>query len=405
MNKTTYSITTIILILSITVNLLAAAGTTNTKTQLSQTGLAAGTFLSHWGRFQAFQILQIPPPQSLIKLMFSSLNSLEKEISQYPELAKLLNDRFKSLTSFLNYNLNQRVNERKPHYYFLFEDKTNFSDNGGKIFTISPPNSKKKYSYLVLKEVKDFVKIPTDSQSEDGGSLTVELWLKPAVQSEGKVLQSSNWALAVSGSTLVLNISSEKTGEDVKVSADDFPRDIWSQVAIVSCTDGVKLFVNGNLKGSKERQGPLELGETITIGKGYTGFVDELKIYFEQLHFTTLGFTKPIDYLIGEPIINWFQKQSLESGEMWHLFSGLVVSALNAKGDTETVKPSDLNQSIRIMSGKQPQMPQPPTTLPQNVKKALHTLETLAEKSEFSPEDSQLLSTQLKILTGYLNEG
>jgi hypothetical protein len=123
-------------------------------------------------------------------------------------------------------------------------------------------------------------------------ALTLEVWLKPKDYSTQTLLSRTNqnsidWALRISGGSLVFSANSTTSGlQTVSVAQSALPLNQWTHVAAVYNGSQMQLYINGALVGTTPQTGALSIardwvvvGYAPSVGEFYNGTMDELRIW------------------------------------------------------------------------------------------------------------------------------
>lgn len=196
---------------------------------------------------------------------------------------------------------------------------------------------------------------------------------------------------------LVLNLPQESiTGTDLTAGS-------WGHVALVTDGKGVTVYQNGLVTVSFELPEPLGIPEKLQLGGGFQGKLDELRLRTKAISSEGVSFDRPLDYLLGFPVIGWVN-ENFGPVERWDFYAGLLVSSLSVKGSSEmaTIKPKNLKDASDFLLGGIENVPAPPEDLPTSVQDEVTQLGELGKKEELSEENMNEVEEILSELVNFL---
>ena len=229
-------------------------------------------------------------------------------------------------------------------------------------------------------------------------SFTLEFWMRADEESGGGVVRSDNWSLSLADDGLVLKDSSgNRILEEKRVPMGD-----WVHVSLTWDGEKAGLYLNGNEMESKDVPGSLKISDQVTFGGGLVGDIDELRIKEKSLEREYLNYDRPVDYLIGFPILNWVQS-SFGPEELWRFYAGLLISNISLKQESEeyTVSSKNLSQvgSFLLSDGEKREVP---SDLSEGFMEDIREMKELGDDGEVSEEDGKVLRGIIDSLSGYL---
>ncbi len=271
--------------------------------------------------------------------------------------------------------------------------------SGAKVESISEDARFQSYRYLAFPNEEAGVTVDITEKSLGAGSekFTVELWVNPAGTVSGTLLKVPDWSLVLEDNGLVLDLPQGR------ITGTDLTSGNWSHVALVTDGQEITVYQNGLATVSSGLSEPLRIPEKLQLGGGYRGKLDELRLKTKAIGPEGVSFDRPLDYLLGFPVIGWVN-ENFGPDERWDFYAGLLVSSLSVKGSSEmaTIKPENLKDASDFLLGRVENVPAPPEVLPTSVQDDITQLGELGKKEELSEEDMNEVDEILSELVNFL---
>lgn len=356
----------------------------------------------HW----PLMVLQGPKSYPLDQLG-SSLDNLEG-LSGRNDLPDFLTERISSLKSKLGIAQKKDLWKVQPGYWSFTRKDPSLSLSGASIseevLLVEREDGgsitrKIAMKYLSFPEKESKVDVDLEKQllSPPLESFTIEFWIRPKTQGTGNILIGGNWTLSLtedrikligpSGSPLILG--------------DNVPTNYWTHLSLTSNGEQAKLYRNGILIKPAKLPSPLTITRYLTLGEGFVGNFDELRVNSKAVGSEYLNFDRPMNYLLGFPFINWVGN-NFSPDELWSFYGGWLVTNLSLKRENEkySITPDDLVGVADFLLGKIEGSPSPPGSLSEQVLDNLERLRQLGKSEELSPEDRSEVG---EVLSGLVN--
>lgn len=242
-----------------------------------------------------------------------------------------------------------------------------------------------KYLNFPKRKSKVFVDLTEQLLSPPLKNFTIEFWIRPeGIKEAGSIILGGNWKLNLTDDRVHL----VGPQEDRLISGKNVPENYWTHVSLATDGEEVKLHRNGTIVGAVELSDPLIVNQYLTLGRGFVGDFDELRISSRSVDSVYLNFDRPINYLLGFPVINWV-RNNFSSDKLWRFYAGWLVTNLSLKRDNEkySLTSDDLVNVADFLLGKVEDLPPPPGSLPDEVINNLERLGRLGENDELSQEN------------------
>jgi|GEM_PF-2440792 len=229
-------------------------------------------------------------------------------------------------------------------------------------------------------------------------SFTLEFWMRADEKSRGSVVKSDNWALNLDDGRLALT---DSLGNRI-LEAGEVPMEDWVHVSLTWDGKEAGLYLNGNEMKGRDVPGSLRISEQVTFGGGLVGDIDELRIKEKRLEREYLNYDRPVDYLIGFPVLNWVQA-SFGPEELWRFYAGLLISNISLKQKSEeySVSSDNLSQVGGFLLGEGEKR-EIPSDLSEGFLEDIRKMKELGADGEISEDDAKELSRIIDSLSGYL---
>lgn len=231
-------------------------------------------------------------------------------------------------------------------------------------------------------------------------SFTLEFWIRLREGSGGRIMTSGNWDLELNEGLPVLKNSS---GDRI-LAGRKIPRNYWTHLALIREGEKIELYQNGNEVTETSYRGPLKVSREIVLGGGLIGNVDELRIKDRSVKPEYLNFDRPIDYLIGFPVLGWAQNE-FRPEELWHFYAGMLISNLSLKRNSDVYSIS--NENVRrvadfLLTEDEEKLKLPPA-LPDSVLEVIEKAMELEDDGELSKDEEGEIKEFLATMTNYLD--
>jgi len=180
----------------------------------------------------------------------------------------------------------------------IIRDKSRHMNHGMCMNGTDIIQTKEGTSALTFNGIDDYIDCGNDTSLNPTEAITVECWAKldAAVMGENlynPIIRRNNTYLlraekGTSGVSFNLFIYSGTSWEPGAYSVSHFAFGVWHHVVGTYNRQHVKIYVNGELKGSSDRTGAMPLNENNTImgfwiNMHFYGLIDELRIYNRAL--------------------------------------------------------------------------------------------------------------------------
>lgn len=327
--------------------------------------------------------------------LHSSLVSL-KEFSDANGLPSFLVERVSSLKKKLELAKQEDFWQPQPGYWNFSGKDDSLNISGASISEEVLLTGKEEgrslgrkmsMKYLNFPERKSKVVVDLTEQllSPPLQNFTIEFWVRPeGLKETGTIILGENWKLNLTDDRVDL----VGPQEDRLISGKNVPENYWTHVSLTSDGEEAELYRNGTVVERVELPSPLIVNQYLTLGKGFAGDFDELRINSRSVDNGYLNFDRPINYLLGFPVINWV-RDNFSSDKIWRFYAGWLVTNLSLKRDNEkySITPDDLTDVADFLLGKVEDLPPPPNSLPGEVINNLKKLGQLGENDELSQEN------------------
>ncbi len=284
-------------------------------------------------------------------------------------------------------------------YWGFSQSGSSVTLSGAKIESISEEARFQSYRYLEFPDGEAGATVDITKKSLGAGSenFTLELWVNPSGTVSGTLIDLSSWSLALEDNGLVLDLPQGP------ISGTDITDGSWSHIALVTDGREVTVYQNGLTTVSSELSEPLGITGKLKLGGGFRGKLDELRLRTKAISPEGVSFDRPLDYLLGFPVIGWVN-ENFGPDERWNFYAGLLVSSLSVKGSSEmaTIKPENLKDASDFLLGKIENVPAPPEDLPTSVQDEVTQLGELGKNEELTEEDRNKVNDILEGLVNYL---
>lgn len=131
-------------------------------------------------------------------------------------------------------------------------------------------------------------------------SYSLQFWLNPDSWKEGAAILSRGNDFSVNLGTPG-EIQFKIGGSEVKASSDDLKAADWNQVTMICDSGNAKVLVNGKEAGEGSLNMIPQSDEPVMIGGGYTGMIDEIRIWDAALN----DEMKTFDYFTHNTLNKW----------------------------------------------------------------------------------------------------
>ncbi|MFP4135677.1 MAG: LamG domain-containing protein [Candidatus Acetothermia bacterium] len=360
-------------------------------------GYSLGSVLLRWNLISSG--LVSPGSDSIKDPLASSLDSLEDELDSGDFSADLV-ERVKPLKAKLEAAGEKSLWESQLGYWGFSDEETSVNLSGAKKGSVNKEARLQSYSYLEFSGDDDraVVDLSAKSLSVPLDVFTVELWINPDPQSSGTVVRGSNWSLELGEGGLLVELPSGS------VPGGEVVPERWFHVALVVDSSSAILYRNGLQVEEEELSESVKVGSELELGDGFRGKLDELRVRPKRVSPEEINFDRPLDYLLGFPVIS-LVNQKFDDSKAWEFYAGLLVSSLKVKGESglAEVKSEDLKNVSDFLLGEGESLISPPDYLPETVFKDLNDLGRLGEKEELSQNDREEVGKKLDALASYLD--
>ncbi|MFW6104772.1 MAG: LamG domain-containing protein, partial [Candidatus Bipolaricaulota bacterium] len=343
--------------------------------------------------------------------LHSSLVSL-KEFSNANGLPAFLVERISSLDRKLELAEKEDLWQPQPGYWDFSESDESLNISGAslseEVLLTGKENGiqlgrKMSMKYLNFPERKSEVVVDLTEQllSPPLENFTIEFWVRPEeLKGTGSIILCGNWKLNLTDDQVDLV---GPQGNRL-ISGKNVLENYWTHISLTSDGEEAKLHRNGTVVGRAELPGPLIISQYLTLGKGFVGDFDELRINSRSVDSERLNFDRPINYLLGFPVIDWV-RDNFSSDKLWRFYAGWLVTNLSLKRDNEeySIKTDDLLNVADFLLGKVEDVPPPPDSLPDEVITNLERLEQLGENDELSSENALAAEEILENLISFFD--
>ncbi|MCF7890788.1 LamG domain-containing protein [Candidatus Bipolaricaulota bacterium] len=261
-----------------------------------------------------------------------------------------------------------------------------------------------KFPYLKFSDGQDSATIDVGEKLDKplSESFTLEFWVRVRESSVEKVVSSDNWKLSLEDNLPVLkNSSNEKILEGGEI-----PLNNWTHVGLIKDSNQIRLYLNGNEVSRSGSSGSLNISKVIDFGGGLVGDIDELRVRNKAVEPEYLNFDRPINYLIGFPLLDWAQA-SFTPEEQWRFYAGLLTSNIKLKmdGGIDSINGEGVNQVAEfLLSTDEPKL-ELPSDIPSGLVEDMKELRKLGNNDELTEEEKEDIESFIENLTGYLDLG
>lgn len=360
-------------------------------------GYALGSVLLRWNLISSG--LVSAGEDSAREPLESSLDRLEEALDSTGFPADLC-ERVKPLRTKLEAAKERKLWTIQLGYWSFGEEDSSVTLSGADRESINEEARFQSYRYLEFSEEDDRVMVDITEKSlpESLEKFMVGLWMDPGDPLTGTPVGGANWSLVLRDGEVVL----EHPGGTVP--GKELTHEYWTHVALVTDGDTVKLYQNGLPTGEADLSEPLKISSELELGSGFIGKLDELRVKQEKVNPEEINFDRPMDYLLGFPVIERVN-ENFESEETWNFYAGLLLSSLTVKGDSKvaTVKVDDLKDVSDFLLGNREGLPEPPDSFPESGLADIKELGRLGELEELSEGDREEVEKLLESLVSYLD--
>jgi RHS repeat-associated protein len=222
----------------------------------------------------------------------------------------------------------------------------------------------------------DMVTVPSSPELELTEAFTIDAWIRPGAEGGlgtivGKeTAEYFGYELAAWGSDLPVGfISPEGEVEDEVKATESLPRETWSNVALTFDGEDMRLYVNGALIGTASAEGPragagpLRIGRSKLFESGFTGKIDEVRIYDRALDAeeiqtdeaapigTTEGSEEPGAEESGEEESPGEEGEIREEVAVVHQYNGSTAEFHRIQGEADWLPVNPLNRADLVSEG------------------------------------------------------
>ncbi len=364
-------------------------------------GIKLGGFFFNFNRLRSIALYGMEPNEDQIERTKESLDSVFSLLIDSGAPDYVLS-RSEALQGKVEYFKKLKEEEGGPLKTFYFREEDSSAIEGGKIESFSPKSSEGEYSYL---DVSSSERVILNFSSPEGGpkgNFSLEFWVKPGEKKADGLLSSGNWKIYLENSKLKLSVDSGIESISVGTGS-TLPVGVWSHLALIKDEGEASLYLNGRQAETEKLAIEPAIGERLQFGPGFSGSVDDLRIYGRAVPASRIGFTKPPGHILTEPVIDWVDSTFKDSSR-WHFYAGLVISGLFRKSDMGELKAEDLKRAAEFLKGEKEGLPGSPDKLPERIKRAVEKIESLAGSEKLEEKGRKEAKELISDLKDYLTE-
>ncbi len=359
-------------------------------------GFSLGEVLLRWRLVSSGVVT--PESQSGEEELTGALNRLKSSLKDTGFPQKAVN-RVKPLGDKLSAAKSRSLWSIQLGYWSFRQVGSSVVLSGTEIGSISEEARSQSYPFLEFPDggARATVDITEKSLKTGSENFTVELWVNPVDNVSGTLLEISDWSLVLRDNGLVVELPQGS------VSGTELTANTWTHVALVTNGEKVTVYQNGLKSVESELSDPLETAGKLELGGGFVGKLDELRLRSKVISPAGISFDRPLDYLLGFPVISWVN-ENFESGDQWNFYAGFLVSSLAVKSSSEVaaVQPKNLSDASEFLLGKIEDVPRPPEGLPASVVDEIRQLGKLGKNDELSDANKSKVDEILAELINYL---
>ena len=399
MKKRSRDLLLVNLILLLVVSFVVLPGRQATGSEQAKLGFSLGEVLLRWRLVSSGFVS--PENQSGEAGLSGALNQLKSSLalSGFPEgIVK----RVKPLEAKLAEAETRFLWPIQLGYWGFSQNGASVTLSGATIKSISEEARFQSYRYLDFPDGEAGATVDITKKSLGAGSenFTIELWVNPAGADSGTLISVPGWSLTLQDNRLVLDLPQDT------ISGIDLAAGSWAHVALVTDGKEVTVYQNGLLTVSSKLSEELVIPGKLQIGGGFRGKLDELRLRTKSISSESISFDRPLDYLLGFPVIGWIN-ENFGPDEQWDFYAGLLVSSLSVKGSSEmaTIKPKNLKDASDFLLGRIENVPAPPEDLLASIQNDIGQLGELGKNEELSEADRSKVDEILAGLINYLGLG
>ena len=258
------------------------------------------------------------------------------------------------------------------------------------------------FRYLGFDETEDEASIMVGESldvplSED---FTIEFWIRVRKGSADRVVKTKNWSLSLDEYLPVLKDSSGiRILEGKKMTSNN-----WTHLALIRDRSEVSLYQNGTEVDRVTMKESISISDQIVLGGGLIGDIDELRIKDSSVEREYLNFDRPIDYLVGFPVLTWAQSRfAIE--ELWHFYAGLLISNIKLKADSQqySISGNDVTKVASFLLAETETELELPPTLPNGVIDEIKKMHQLGNNDGLTEKERDQVEQIIGSLAGYLD--
>jgi len=405
--RRTYGLLVILLSLMMVFSFIALVDLDASSSEEARLGSALGEVLLNW------KLMVLNGPSYVEGSgLGSSLSSLEESLEKLDAPASLAGRILPLKEKFERAKAEDMWSFQFGFWNFAQEDSTISLEGAEKGEDILVDKTEKSgsgsrrlgFRYLKFKDGNDSAIIQVGDRLNVplSENFTIEFWVRTEKDSAEKVLASNGWVLTIADGQLVLSGPSGDrilTGGEVSLNS-------WTHLALTRDGEEVILYLNGTETGRATLSGKLSLTKEVVFGGGLIGDVDELRIKEKSVGRVYLNFDRPIDYMLGFPVLGWAQIEF--SGEdLWRFYAGMLTSNISLKRESErySVSGENLKQVANFLLKKEEGKRKIPSDLSSKVVEDLEDMRDIGLDDDITEEGEEVLDRVLEDLSKYLGLG
>lgn len=260
------------------------------------------------------------------------------------------------------------------------------------------------FRYLKFSDSRDRATINLEEKLNTplSKSFTLEFWIRIREGSAAKVVSSGNWKLSLEDSLPEL----KNTSEEKILEGREIPLNNWTHVGLIKDGSRIRLFLDGNEVSKSEVSKSFNISKMIDFGDGLVGDIDELRVREKAVEPELLNFDRPIDYLIGFPLLDWIQT-NFTSEKQWRFYAGLLTSNIKLKMDSEnySINGENISQVAEFLLSESETSLKRPSDIPFGIVEDMEEMRALGNNGELTEEDRRNIEEFIGRLTNYLDLG